>query len=66
MVYIHKLGNNGLHLYGKYIDGDCGGTALWDWFEANIATTYMIYPVNDGTAPRYQQKTAKERCIASR
>lgn len=40
-----------------------GGNKLWDWFE-NIATNFMIYPVNDGTDERYQQPTAKERCIA--
>jgi hypothetical protein len=37
---------------------------LWDWFESRIATTYMVYPVNDGTNPRYPQATARERCIA--
>lgn len=40
-----------------------GGNA-WDFFEEVFATTYMIYPVNDGENKKYQQKTAKERCIA--
>jgi len=40
-----------------------GGLA-WEWFEECWATTYMIYPVNDGRDRRYQQATAKERCIA--
>jgi hypothetical protein len=42
---------------------DLGGGELWDWFE-NIATTYMIYPVNDGENVNYQQPTPKQRCIA--
>lgn len=36
----------------------------WDWFECVIATTFMVYPVNDGKNPKYQQPTARERCIA--
>jgi hypothetical protein len=42
---------------------DLGGSELMDWFE-RIATTYMLYPVNDGLHPKYQQSTPKERCIA--
>ena len=44
--------------------GDNGGSDTWDWFEEVFATTYMIYPVNDGQHPNYQQSTPKERCIA--
>ncbi len=40
-----------------------GGQA-WDLFEAIWATTYMIYPVNDGENAKYQQPTPKQRCIA--
>lgn len=40
-----------------------GGEA-WDFFEEVWATTYMIYPVNDGENKKYQQPTPKERCIA--
>jgi hypothetical protein len=40
-----------------------GGT-LWDLFESMYATTYMIYPVNDGEVAAYPQATAKERVIA--
>lgn len=41
----------------------------WDLFEELWATTYMIYPVNDGNTPKwmnfkYEQPTAKERVIA--
>jgi len=43
---------------------DFGGNKMWELFEAMIATTFMIYPVNDGEHPNYQQPTAKERCIA--
>ena len=35
-----------------------------DLFEACYATTYMIYPVNDGTNKEYQQDSPKQRCIA--
>jgi len=35
-----------------------------DLFEACYATTYMVYPVNDGTNSQYQQSTPKQRCIA--
>lgn len=45
-------------------DGTNGGTRAWDFFEEAWATTYMIYPVNDGENPKYQQKTPKQRCIA--
>jgi len=36
----------------------------WNWFEENVASTYMVYPVNDGTNPKYPQSTPKQRCIA--
>jgi len=42
---------------------DLGGGKLYDWFE-NIATTYMVFPVNDGENPNYQQPTPKQRCVA--
>lgn len=42
---------------------DWGGSHAWDWFEEAIATTYMIYPVNDGDDPEYKQQTPKERVI---
>ncbi len=45
-------------------DLDHGGSHLWDIFEECWATTYMIYPVNDGENPKYQQPTAKQRIIA--
>lgn len=34
-----------------------------DFFEERWATSYMFYPVNDGTNPNYPQATPKERCI---
>ena len=43
---------------------DFGGAKLMDWFENVFATTYMVYPVNDGTHPNYKQSSPKERCIA--
>lgn len=43
---------------------DMGGNYFWEMFECMYATTYMIYPVNDGESPKYQQSTPKERVIA--
>jgi hypothetical protein len=36
---------------------------IWSCFEEAWATTYMIYPVNDGEHPDYQQPTPKQRVI---
>ena len=41
-----------------------GGSAAWNFFEAVWATTFMVYPVNDGKNPKYQQATPKQRCLA--
>lgn len=35
-----------------------------DLFESCFATSYMVYPVNDGKNNEYQQPTPKQRCIA--
>lgn len=43
---------------------DKEGNFLWGAFEEIWATTYMIYPVNDGEHPRYNQPTPKQRIIA--
>lgn len=51
------------HLF-EFAGNDKLGNKYWDHFEANWATTYMVYPVNDGENPDYQQSSAKERCIA--
>lgn len=53
--------------YGERYEGDI--SLAWDLFEEIWATTYMIYPVNDGHAPswmnyKYDQSTPKERIIA--
>lgn len=53
--------------YGKDYEGNI--TEAWDLFEEMWATTYMIYPVNDGNTPewmnrKYNQSTPKERVIA--
>lgn len=45
-------------------DGFTLGGMAWDFFEEAWATTYMIYPVNDGENRKYVQKTPKQRCIA--
>jgi hypothetical protein len=43
---------------------DFGGGKMMDLFESVVATTYMIYPVNDGEHPNYKQDTPKARCLA--
>jgi hypothetical protein len=43
---------------------EMGGNDLWDDFEEVYATTFMVYRVNDGNHPDYQQSTPKQRCIA--
>lgn len=36
----------------------------FDWFETMVSTTYVIYPINDGTDPEYPQGSPKQRCLA--
>jgi hypothetical protein len=48
--------------YGKEYTGQI--SEIWDLFEELWATTYMIYPVNDGENTKYQQATPKARIIA--
>lgn len=70
--YLQKVRNKGNtknclygHLvnwyYGKDYQGDV--SPIWDAFE-EVGSSYYIFPINDGTNPRYPQKTARERCIA--
>lgn len=60
-----KEGGNCLfgHLFA-YGGNDEMGNRLWDFFEAAIACTAMVYPVNDGKNMDYQQPTPKQRCIS--
>lgn len=48
--------------YGKGYEGSIN--AAWDMFEAMWMTTYVIYDVNDGKNPKYQQPTPKQRVLA--
>lgn len=48
----------------KDADGYTLGGQSWDFFEECWATTYMIFPVNDGENKKYQQSTPKQRCLA--
>lgn len=53
-------------LFGHLFDfagSDEKGNEYWDFFEYHFATTYMVYPVNDGSNDKYQQPTPKQRCI---
>lgn len=40
------------------------GSWLWNWVEERWATTFRVYPINDGRDPSYPQATAKDRMIA--
>ena len=48
--------------YGKGYEGSI--STAWDAFEAMWMNTYVIYPINDGQNPRYQQPTPKQRVVA--
>lgn len=48
--------------YGPDFDGNI--SPAWDCFEWIWASDHMIYDVNDGRNPKYQQQTAKARTIA--
>ena len=51
------------HLFA-FANDDKTAQLYWDHFEYWWATTYMIYPVNDGKNPNYRQDTPKQRCLA--
>lgn len=48
--------------YGKGYDGNI--SPAWDMFEDIWSSTYMVYNINDGKNPSYQQPTPKQRCLA--
>lgn len=50
--------------FGSNKGGEKLANVYWDLFEECIATTFMMYAVNDGNNLKYQQDTAKKRCIA--
>lgn len=54
-------------MYGEDYKGNI--MPAWDWFSEMWVMEYIFYPVNDGESPnwmnfKYDQPTAKERCIA--
>lgn len=51
------------HLFNMAPDED-RANALWGMFEDLWSTTYRIYPINDGTNPRYPQETPRQRILA--
>lgn len=52
------------HVFSMGGDDQKTCNVWWNWFEEAVASTYMIYPVNDGEHPDYQQASAKERVLA--
>lgn len=53
MGHIFNMGTN-----------DKEGNDWWEFFEHEVATTYMVYPVNDGRNKKYSQATPKLRSVA--
>lgn len=52
------------HLFEWAGGGDGFRSQVWDAFESRWSTSYVIYPVNDGTYPGYDQATPRLRCVA--
>ncbi len=57
-----------LHAYASTLapagmDPDRLASEVWDWFEEQYASTYAIYPINDGKSPRYPQPTPRQRVL---
>ena len=46
------------------VDPETWANRVWEAFEERWVTTYVIYPVNDGTNPCYVQDTARDRIVA--
>ncbi len=67
LVYRTKDGRNCLfgHLV-EYFDvpDDTNISPILDTFENNFASTYMVFPVNDGKSNIYLQDNPRDRCIA--
>jgi hypothetical protein len=43
---------------------DFVASRAWEWFEETFASTYVIYPLNDGPSKRYPQPTPRQRILA--
>ena len=56
-------GDDPFPVEAKYRPETCG-SHWWNWFENRWATTFRLYPINDGQDHEYPQATAKERVIA--
>lgn len=48
----------------RLTEGEVVANRLWEWFEEFWATTFMVYPVNDGANPRYWQGTPRRRVLS--
>lgn len=51
------------HVFNMGGDDNKLANKWWDFMEM-CATTYMVYPVNDGSHPDYKQDNPRDRCIA--
>ena len=57
----HVFNFGSIDFFGK--NSEKGANAALNFFD-NIATTYIFYPINDGTNPNYQEPTPKQRCVS--
>lgn len=63
---VYRTKDNKNCLFGHLVAfvGDDNCNAAIDIFENLYATTYMVFPVNDGTSETYTQDNPRDRCIA--
>ncbi len=52
------------HVFNMGGEDEKESNRWWRWFEDHIASTFMIYPVNDGEHPDFPQATPRQRCLA--
>lgn len=52
------------HVFAMGGDNERLSNEWWNWFDWHVCSTFVIYPVNDGTDERYPQATPKARILA--
>ena len=65
-INVYRTSDGKNCLYGhlvEFVGNDHCNDAI-DIFENLYATTYMVFPVNDGTSNIYKQNNPRDRCIA--
>lgn len=65
-INVYRTSDGKNCLYGhlvEFVGNDHCNDAI-DIFENLYATTYMVFPVNDGRSEIYKQNNPRDRCIA--